>query len=41
MARIKEKPDPYILDICCGTGAVTAAFAVQFPQSLITVRHFS
>ena len=33
MARLKEKPDPYILDICCGTGAVITAFANQYPKS--------
>ena len=41
MARLEEKPNPHILDICCGTGAVIAAFAIQFPQSLIVGYDFS
>jgi ubiquinone/menaquinone biosynthesis C-methylase UbiE len=40
-ARLEEKPDPYILDICCGTGAVTAAFALQYPESVTVGYDFS
>jgi ubiquinone/menaquinone biosynthesis C-methylase UbiE len=41
MARLEEKSNPYILDICCGTGAVIAAFAIQYPQSFTVGYDFS
>lgn len=34
MAGLEKKPAPRILDICCGTGAVIAAFIRQHPLSL-------
>jgi ubiquinone/menaquinone biosynthesis C-methylase UbiE len=37
----EEKPNPYILDICCGTGAVITAFAAQNPESFIVGYDFS
>ena len=41
MALLEEKPHPYILDICCGTGAVIKAFANQYPKSFIAGYDFS
>ena len=41
MARLQEKTDPYILDICCGTGAVITAFANQYPKSFAVGYDFS
>jgi ubiquinone/menaquinone biosynthesis C-methylase UbiE len=40
-ARLVKKPNPYILDICCGTGAVITAFAVQYPESVTVGYDFS
>jgi ubiquinone/menaquinone biosynthesis C-methylase UbiE len=40
-ARLEEKPGPYILDICCGTGAVITAFANQYPKSVAVGYDFS
>jgi ubiquinone/menaquinone biosynthesis C-methylase UbiE len=40
-ARLEERPHPYILDICCGTGAVTTAFANQYPDSVTVGYDFS
>ncbi|MCG6974395.1 MAG: class I SAM-dependent methyltransferase [Desulfobacterales bacterium] len=40
-ARLKEKPDPHILDICCGTGAVITAFADRYPESIAVGYDFS
>lgn len=40
-AYLEGKPDPYILDICCGTGAVIAAFAIQYPQGFTVGYDFS
>ena len=40
-ARLEEKPNPYILDICCGTGAVITAFAARYPKSLSVGYDFS
>ncbi len=40
-ARLEEQPDPYILDICCGTGAVITAFADQYPESTAVGYDFS
>ena len=40
-ACLAEKPDPYILDICCGTGAVITAFADQYPKSTAVGYDFS
>jgi ubiquinone/menaquinone biosynthesis C-methylase UbiE len=37
MARLEEKTAPYILDVCCGTGAVITAFANQYPAKSVTV----
>jgi ubiquinone/menaquinone biosynthesis C-methylase UbiE len=41
MARLQEKTDPHILDICCGTGAVITAFADQYPESFAVGYDFS
>jgi len=41
MARLEEKTDPYILDICCGTGAVITAFADQYSRSVTVGYDFS
>ena len=41
MARLEKKPDSYVLDICCGTGAVIEAFAVIFPRSVTVGYDFS
>ena len=41
MARLQEKTDPYILDICCGTGAVITAFAARYTESLTVGYDFS
>ena len=41
MACLEEKPNPSILDICCGTGAVIEAFAATFPKSTIVGYDFS
>ncbi len=38
---MEEKPNPYILDICCGTGAVITAFANQYPKSVPVGYDFS
>jgi ubiquinone/menaquinone biosynthesis C-methylase UbiE len=40
-ARLAEKPDAYVLDICCGTGAVITAFADQYPKSIAMGYDFS
>jgi len=40
-SRLEKKPDPYILDICCGTGAVITAFADQYPDSTAVGYDFS
>ena len=40
-ALLEEKPNPYILDICCGTGAVITAFAVRYPKSFTVGYDFS
>jgi len=41
MARLKEKPNPSILDICCGTGAVITVFATQYTESFTVGYDFS
>ena len=41
MAHPEGKPNPSILDICCGTGAVIAAFAHRYPESLTVGYDFS
>jgi len=41
MADLGETPDPYILDICCGTGSVILAFANHYPASLTVGYDFS
>jgi len=41
MARIERKPNPSILDICCGTGAVITAFAIQYSESFTVGYDFS
>lgn len=41
MADLGETPDPYILDICCGTGSVILAFANNYPASLTVGYDFS
>jgi ubiquinone/menaquinone biosynthesis C-methylase UbiE len=33
-SHVEEKPNPYIFDICCGTGAVITAFANQYSESV-------
>ena len=35
------KSNPKILDICCGTGAVTVAFADRYPEGIIVGYDFS
>jgi ubiquinone/menaquinone biosynthesis C-methylase UbiE len=40
-ARLAEKTAPYILDICCGTGAVITAFADRYPESMAVGYDFS
>jgi ubiquinone/menaquinone biosynthesis C-methylase UbiE len=40
-ALLEKKPNPCILDICCGTGAVITAFAVQYPKSVAVGYDFS
>ena len=34
MAGLGETPNPYILDICCGTGSVILAFLITIRQVL-------
>jgi ubiquinone/menaquinone biosynthesis C-methylase UbiE len=41
MACLEEKPNPSILDICCGTGAVITAFATHYTESLTVGYDFS
>ncbi len=41
MARLEEKPNPSILDICCGTGAVITVFATQYTESFSVGYDFS
>jgi ubiquinone/menaquinone biosynthesis C-methylase UbiE len=41
MANPEGKPNPIIIDICCGTGAVIAAFAHRYPESLTVGYDFS
>jgi ubiquinone/menaquinone biosynthesis C-methylase UbiE len=41
MANPEGKPNPTILDICCGTGAVIAAFANRYPESVTVGYDFS
>lgn len=41
MARLEKKPNAVILDICCGTGAVIAAFATRYPESFTVGYDFS
>jgi len=41
MARLEKKPNPAILDICCGTGAVITAFATQYTESFTVGYDFS
>jgi len=41
MARLERTPNPYILDICCGTGAVITAFANQYSGSFNVGYDFS
>ena len=41
MACLEEKPNPSILDICCGTGAVITAFAAQYTGSFTVGYDFS
>jgi len=41
MANQEEKSNPRILDICCGTGAVIAAFANRYPESVTVGYDFS
>lgn len=41
MANPERKPNPTILDICCGTGAVIAAFAHRYPESVTVGYDFS
>jgi demethylphylloquinol methyltransferase len=41
MANPEEKPNPTILDICCGTGAVIVAFAHRYPESITVGYDFS
>lgn len=41
MARLEKTPNPYILDICCGTGAVITAFAIQYSESFTVGYDFS
>jgi ubiquinone/menaquinone biosynthesis C-methylase UbiE len=40
-APLAEKPNPCILDICCGTGAVITAFAARYPESVAVGYDFS
>ena len=41
MACLEKKPNPVILDICCGTGAVITAFATQYSESFTVGYDFS
>jgi ubiquinone/menaquinone biosynthesis C-methylase UbiE len=41
MANPEGKSNPTILDICCGTGAVIAAFANRYPESITVGYDFS
>lgn len=41
MANPEETPNPTILDICCGTGAVIVAFANRYPESITVGYDFS
>jgi len=41
MANPEEKSNPRILDICCGTGAVIAAFAHRYPEGVVVGYDFS
>jgi len=41
MANPEGKTHPTILDICCGTGAVIAAFANRYPESVTVGYDFS
>ena len=41
MANPGGKINPMILDICCGTGAVIAAFADRYPESITVGYDFS
>ena len=41
MANPEGKTNPTILDICCGTGAVIAAFANRYPESVTVGYDFS
>ena len=41
MANPEGKPNPTILDICCGTGAVIVAFAHRYPESITVGYDFS
>jgi demethylphylloquinol methyltransferase len=41
MANPEKKIHPTILDICCGTGAVIAAFANRYPESITVGYDFS
>ncbi|MEJ2656323.1 MAG: class I SAM-dependent methyltransferase [Desulfobacterales bacterium] len=40
-AGLEGKANPYILDICCGTGAVIIAFALQYAESVAVGYDFS
>jgi ubiquinone/menaquinone biosynthesis C-methylase UbiE len=40
-AGLEEKSNPFILDICCGTGAVITAFAAQYTEGLTVGYDFS
>jgi len=41
MANPEGTPNPTILDICCGTGAVIVAFANRYPESVTIGYDFS
>ena len=41
MADLEGKPNPSILDICCGTGAVITAFTTHYTESLTVGYDFS
>ena len=41
MANPEGTPNPTILDICCGTGAVIVAFANRYPESVTVGYDFS
>ena len=40
-ARLENKPTRPILDICCGTGSVTLAFAERIPDAIVVGYDFS